>query len=74
MKADIIKYGIPDDVTAVVNLTGAPIMIPFKYFGKRYKKEIWTSRVGSTALLTDYINRAKCKPEVHIAVTSTSNN
>lgn len=71
LKADIIQFGIPNGVTAVVNVTGAPIMTPFKYFGTGFKKQIRTSRVGSTVLLADIIRRAKSKPEVLIAVTST---
>jgi len=47
-------------------------MVPFKHFGNNFKKKIWTSRVGSTMLLTDIINSStKCKPNVFITITST---
>lgn len=71
VQADLIINGVPNDVTAVVNLTGEPIMIPFKGFGNNFKKKIWISRVGSSALLTDIINPTKCKPNVFITITST---
>lgn len=71
LKADIIHNGIPDSVSAVVNLTGAPIMVPFTYFGNKYKGDIWMSRVGSTMLLADIISYTQCKPNVFISVTST---
>lgn len=71
LKDDIIKHGIPNGVTAVVNLTGEPIMAPFKYFGNFYKKHIWISRIGSTMLLSDIIYHMECKPNVFIALTST---
>lgn len=71
LKADIIHNGIPDSVSAVVNLAGVPIMVPFKYFGYKYKKDIWMSRVGSTMLLADIISYTQHKPDVFISVTST---
>ncbi|VVC36335.1 Domain of unknown function DUF1731,NAD(P)-binding domain,Epimerase family protein SDR39U1,NAD- [Cinara cedri] len=70
--ADIIHNGIPDNVNAVINLTGAPIMIPLKKFGYRFKKDIWISRVGSTMLLADIISQTQCKPNVFISVTNAN--
>lgn len=55
----------------MVNLSGQPIMVPFKYLGSNYKQNIWVSRVGSTMLLTDIINNTECKPEAFITITST---
>lgn len=70
-KDELIKIGIPNDVTAVVNLTGEPILTPMKYFGNAYKKRVWISRIGSTMLLGTMIRQMKCKPNVFIVVTST---
>ncbi|XP_026811296.1 epimerase family protein SDR39U1-like, partial [Rhopalosiphum maidis] len=66
-----IFHGVPNNITAVVNLTGEPIMVPFKRFGSNFKRKIWISRVGSTMLLTDLLNSTKCKPDVFITITST---
>uniref|UniRef100_A0A2S2PXF3 Epimerase family protein SDR39U1 n=1 Tax=Sipha flava TaxID=143950 RepID=A0A2S2PXF3_9HEMI len=68
---ELIRNGIPKGITAVVNLTGESIMVPFKYFGSDYMQRIWISRVGSTMLLTDIINNTKCKPDAFITITST---
>ncbi|XP_050431108.1 epimerase family protein SDR39U1-like [Adelges cooleyi] len=68
---DLARNGLPENTVCVINMTGEKIMNPLKIFNQKFKEEIWVSRVGTTAFLTDIINRSEYKPNVFINVTST---
>ncbi|VDH94657.1 uncharacterized protein MGAL_10B060892, partial [Mytilus galloprovincialis] len=69
---DINKNGIPDDVTAVVNLAGANILNPLKRWNQAYKDEVVSSRVETTKTLANAIVSSKIPPKVFATISGVA--
>ncbi|XP_076110913.1 epimerase family protein SDR39U1-like [Mytilus galloprovincialis] len=69
---DINKNGIPDDVTAVVNLAGANILNPLKRWNQAFKDEVVSSRVETTKTLANAIVSSKIPPKVFATISGVA--
>lgn len=63
------RSGLPSDVTAVVNLAGENILNPMKRWNKAFKDEVRKSRVETTAMLGEAIQRARTPPKVFVTMS-----
>lgn len=66
---DVCSSGLPDGVTAVVNLAGQNILDPLQRWTPGFKQNVWNSRVNTTHTLAKAIEHAKVKPEVFVTVS-----
>lgn len=66
--AKVIDFRVLDSVDAVVNLSGASAgRIPWT---RRYKQQLWDSRVQSTRALAEAMNMASTPPRVFISASA----
>jgi len=66
---DIDLGGIPEGITAVVNLAGQNVLDPMQRWTPGFKQNVWNSRVNTTATLTQAITKATTKPEVFLTIS-----
>uniref|UniRef100_A0A146MAQ1 Epimerase family protein SDR39U1 n=1 Tax=Lygus hesperus TaxID=30085 RepID=A0A146MAQ1_LYGHE len=66
---DVCSSGLPDGVTAVVNLAGQNILDPLQRWTAGFKQNVWNSRVNTTHTLAQAITNAKRKPDVFVTVS-----
>lgn len=64
--------GLPENTTAVVNVTGQNVLDPTRRWTAGFKQNVWTSRVNSAAALTNAIQKASQKPDVFVNVSGIS--
>uniref|UniRef100_A0A0B6ZIY9 DUF1731 domain-containing protein n=1 Tax=Arion vulgaris TaxID=1028688 RepID=A0A0B6ZIY9_9EUPU len=67
--SDISRTGLPDDCTAVVSMSGEPILQPFKRWTSEMKSKMRESRVDKTMLLNQAIASAAKPPQVFVAIS-----
>lgn len=69
---DITKCGIPEDVTAVVNVAGENILNPLKRWNKEFKDEVVKSRTATTKTLANAIISSKKPPKLFATVSGVA--
>lgn len=69
---DLGKNGLPENVTAVVNLAGQNVLDPSRRWTPGFKQNVWNSRVNTTAALVKSIVEAKNKPKVFVNISGVS--
>lgn len=69
---DISRDGIPDDVTAVVNVAGENILNPLKRWNDNFKQAVRSSRVDTNKLLADAIVNSTNKPNVFATISGVA--
>lgn len=67
-----LENGLPEEISAVVNLTGQNVLDPTRRWTPGLKQNIWNSRINSAASIVKAITNAKNKPEVFINITGVS--
>ncbi|ESO02241.1 hypothetical protein HELRODRAFT_65077 [Helobdella robusta] len=65
--AELSKKGLPERYDAIVNLAGERMLNPFKRWTDDLKKEIESSRISTTRLLSDLISSSSHKPKVWLS-------
>ncbi|XP_022207961.2 epimerase family protein SDR39U1 [Nilaparvata lugens] len=66
---DIDENGIPDNVTAVVNLAGQNILDAMQRWTPGFKQNVINSRVNTTLTLAAAINKAQHKPSAFVTIS-----
>lgn len=69
---DLGKKGLPENVTAVVNLAGQNVLDPTRRWSPGFKQNVWNSRINTTAALVKSIVEAKNKPKVFVNISGVS--
>ncbi|CAG5095690.1 Similar to SDR39U1: Epimerase family protein SDR39U1 (Bos taurus) [Cotesia congregata] len=49
--------GLPEDTTDVINVSGQNILDPMKRWNEEFKNDVWNSRVRTTKLLANAVNK-----------------
>lgn len=66
---DITSNGLPEGVTAVVNLAGQNVLDPTRRWTPGFKQNVRNSRVNTTHTLAQAITKAKQKPNVFLSIS-----
>lgn len=66
---DVTSNGLPEDVTAVVNLAGQNVLDPMRRWTPGFKQNVRNSRVNTTHTLAQAIIKAKQKPKVFVSIS-----
>lgn len=66
---DVESNGLPEGVTAVVNLAGQNILDPLQRWTPGFKQNVWNSRVNTTKTLAKAIACSEIKPQVFVTVS-----
>ncbi|KAK9701601.1 NAD dependent epimerase/dehydratase family [Popillia japonica] len=66
---DVQRVGLPQDVTAVVNLAGQNVLDVTRRWTEGFKQNVWNSRIQTTCALAKAITDAKDKPAVFITIS-----
>uniref|UniRef100_A0A0V0G9Y5 Putative nucleoside-diphosphate sugar epimerase n=1 Tax=Triatoma dimidiata TaxID=72491 RepID=A0A0V0G9Y5_TRIDM len=66
---DICSSGLPNGVTAVVNLAGQNVLDPRQRWTPGFKQNVWNSRINTTFTLAKAITNAKMKPNVFVTIS-----
>lgn len=66
---DVKRVGIPDNVTAVVNLAGQNVLDVGRRWTEGFKQNVWNSRVQTTCALAKAIAQGRNKPAVFITIS-----
>ncbi|XP_054287284.1 epimerase family protein SDR39U1-like [Macrosteles quadrilineatus] len=66
---DIQSNGLPQGVTAVVNLSGQNILDPLQRWTPGFKQNVFNSRVNTTHNLAQAIVKAQTKPKVFVCIS-----
>ncbi|BES88728.1 Domain of unknown function (DUF1731) [Nesidiocoris tenuis] len=66
---DVQSRGLPEGVTAVVNLAGQNILDPLQRWTPGFRQNVWNSRVNTTKTLAEAIVNSKIKPDVFLTVS-----
>lgn len=69
---DLGKDGLPENITAVVNLAGQNVLDPTRRWSPGFKQNVWNSRVNTTSALVKSIVEAKNKPKVFVNISGVS--
>nr|CAD7434542.1 unnamed protein product [Timema monikensis] len=67
--SDLAKFGLPQNVTAVVNLAGQNVLDVTKRWTPGFKQNVWASRINTTSSLAQAINKAENKPMVFVTIS-----
>nr|CAD7415382.1 unnamed protein product [Timema poppensis] len=67
--SDLAKSGLPQNVTAVVNLAGQNVLDVTKRWTPGFKQNVWASRVNTTSSLAQAIIKAEEKPAVFVTIS-----
>lgn len=66
---DITSNGLPEGVTAVVNLAGQNVLDPTRRWTPGFKQNVRNSRVNTTHTLAQAITKAKQKPNIFVSIS-----
>lgn len=66
---DITSNGLPEGVTAVVNLAGQNVLDPTRRWTPGFKQNVRNSRVNTTHTLAQAITKARQKPNVFVSMS-----
>lgn len=66
---DLQTSGLPQGVTAVVNLCGQNILDPLQRWTPGFKQNVFNSRVNTTHNLAQAIIKAEKKPKVFVSIS-----
>ncbi|XP_075224300.1 epimerase family protein SDR39U1 isoform X2 [Lycorma delicatula] len=66
---DISERGLPESITAVVNLAGQNVLDPMQRWTPGFKQNVKNSRINTTLTLAKAIVKAKKKPSVFITIS-----
>lgn len=66
---DLQKNGLPNGVTAVVNLAGQNVLDVKQRWSEGFKQNVWNSRINTTQALAKAIASAKQIPKTFIVLT-----
>lgn len=66
---DITSNGLPEGVTAVVNLAGQNVLDPMRRWTPGFKQNVRNSRINTTHTLAQAIIKAKQKPKVFVSIS-----
>nr|CAB3265923.1 epimerase family protein SDR39U1 [Phallusia mammillata] len=67
---EIESTGLPENLKAVINLAGEPVLNPFKRWDEAFQKTIHDSRIGTTNLLKKAIMNSKNPPNVFVTMSA----
>nr|CAD7609447.1 unnamed protein product [Timema genevievae] len=67
--SDLAKFGLPQNVTAVVNLAGQNVLDVTKRWTPGFKQNVWASRINTTSSLAQAIIKAEQKPTVFVTIS-----
>ncbi|GJQ84174.1 hypothetical protein Trydic_g2850 [Trypoxylus dichotomus] len=66
---DVHRIGLPDNITAVVNLAGQNVLDMTRRWTEGFKQNVWNSRIQTTCALAKAIIDAKDKPAVFVTIS-----
>uniref|UniRef100_A0A1B6H8T3 NAD-dependent epimerase/dehydratase domain-containing protein n=1 Tax=Homalodisca liturata TaxID=320908 RepID=A0A1B6H8T3_9HEMI len=66
---DLQTSGLPQGVTAVVNLAGQNVLDPLQRWTPGFKQNVFNSRVNTTHNLAQAIIKAEVKPKVFVCIS-----
>lgn len=66
---ELEKSGLPQGITAVVNLAGQNILDPTQRWTPGFKQNVVNSRVNTTHNLAQAIVKAETKPSVFVCIS-----
>ncbi|OWF34774.1 epimerase family protein SDR39U1-like [Mizuhopecten yessoensis] len=70
--SDLDRHGIPDDITAVVNVAGENILNPLKRWTPDFMEKVRSSRIESNKKLVSYISQSKNPPKVFATISGVA--
>ncbi|XP_060078920.1 epimerase family protein SDR39U1-like [Ylistrum balloti] len=69
---DLERFGIQDDVTAVVNVAGENILNPLKRWTPEFMEAVRSSRIDTSKKLASYIAKSKSPPKVFASISGVA--